>query len=236
MAGFSSVVDRLIPQGSVARGVQPNLITQDGQVIPNGQTDTLSRFNRALKSFQAEQQKKEEQRRKEMAEKTSMYRTLREAGYEPDRAFRAVQEGRFPDEVPGKTDDELESEAKVDKLEAQTDKTKAETDKINAERKAVPNTLKNITDRIVSKIANDEELTNGEQKVFDEVIRKFGNQGDIETILNNKGVGKDGKKVSKSDKSGDTKNFIKMTDPQGKKRKVHPDDVSQALAEGWRLR
>lgn len=92
---------------------------------------------------------------------------------------------------------------------------------------------KTLTSNILAKIADDEPLTAGEQKVYDEVIRKYGNKSNLEEALSGDGTDAAAAPIKMQE---DTATYVPMTDPTGKPKKVHKDDVQKAMAAGWKKR
>ncbi len=218
---FDSLINRLIPEGSVMAGQRPKVI-----VSPNGepgyhQTDKLSTLVRGIDAFQTEAKVKEEEQMKKAEKQFDMYKTLRSSGYDPARAFKAVNKLELPDEAGGATDSERKTDASVLKTEAEVEKIKKQTELMTTSKA-------DLSKRILNKIANDETLTPGEQKVYDEVIRKYGKKSSLDEDL---AAAED--KKSGGDKKTD---YVPMIDPSGKKKKVHPDDVEKAIKKGWKKR
>ena len=156
----------------------------------------------------------EEEKLKKQKNKADMYKTLRDAGYEPKKAFEAVQAGQFPEEFGGETSKEKVANANIDRLKAQTKKL---TTQPSAALRA----------RITEKVANGEDLTPGEQKVYDEVIRKYGQKSDLSSVLE--------RKANKIDQTQQTE-YVPMFDSQGNKKKVPKANVEKAKSKGWKLR
>ncbi len=218
---FDSLINRLIPEGAVMAGQRPKVITSPEGEPGYHQTDKLSTLLRGMEAFQAEAQVDEEARMKKAEKKFDMYKTLRSSGYDPARAFKAVGKMDLPDEPGGATDSERKADAEVKKTEAQTEKIKKETDMMSVNKA-------DLTKRILNKIANDEALTPGEQKVYDEVIKKYGKKSSLEEDLESGGA-------ASKPATGDGE-YVPMMDPKGKKKKVHPEDVEKALKKGWKKR
>ncbi len=150
-----------------------------------------------------------------------MYKTLRDAGYEPKRAYDAVMSGQMPEEAGGDTPKEQETAAKIGVANATTEKIKAQTEKV----KTQPGPA--LRQRIIEKVAKGEDLTPGEQKVYDEVIRKYGQKSDLSTVLENKAV-----KIDQSK----TEDYVPMINPAGQKKLVPKANVEKAKSRGWKTR
>ena len=169
----------------------------------------------------------DEAKMKKQKASADMYKTLRDSGYEPKKAYEAVMAGTLPDAPGGVTTNEQKATATVSKLQAQTDREKATTENISKKTSMLGTSAANLRERITNKVANNETLTTGEQKVYDEVIKKYGAKSDIETVIKNK--------VNKIDQTnkGD---YVPMVNPAGQNKLVPKANVSKAQAKGWKTR
>lgn len=226
---FSSLIDRLIPEGATLPGSpRKTILADDGSVGGEpGYYDTskIGSLLRELQRVQIESAEVEQKRQEREQKKMDMYKTLRSSGYDPKRAFEAVQKGQFPDQSGGDTAEEQKTQAEVDLKKAQEGKTKAETDKIIKDSTSGSKTAAVLRQEIIAKVAKGEELTPGEQKVYDEVIRKYGQKSDLSSILGDK-----------KEASAATPEMVPMKDPAGKNKLVPKANVEKAKAKGWKLR
>ena len=157
---------------------------------------------------------KEEKAMKKQKNQADMYKTLRDSGYEPKKAYEAVMSGKLPDEAGGDTVKEKIGAANVNRINAQTEKIKTKP-------------ANSVRQQIVDKVAAGEDLTPGEQKVYDEVIRKYGQKSDLSSVLQNK--------ADKIDQTNPD-DYVPMIDPSGKNKRVPKANVEKAKARGWKLR
>ena len=252
--------DSLLDQGYVPGGTTPKTVIEEGGKPGYYQTDPLSNALRSFAGFQQKQQEENERIQKQMDKKIDMYKTLRDSGYDPQRAYDAVHKLKFPGEPGGETSKDLEAK-----------KTKAEITKIEAETDYIP--IKNapkLQNKILQKMANGEDLTNGEQRIYDETIKKK-KDNDLESTLSGKDkethiatrekiLGKiangealtpgeqqlyddifaktsDLSKVTKkTEKTNNATEYIPMLKPDGTPTRVHKDDVVKALKKGYKRR
>lgn len=226
---FDTLINRLIPEGSVMAGRKPRTVTESGDIVDNYDTSTMGSINRAMQAYIVEAQIKKEKQQKKVKDQSDMYKTLRDAGYEPKKAYEAVMKGEFPDEAST-------GESKVDletvKIKAQTEQVQAQTEKIKKTTEVITRPSAKLREEIIQKIANDEALTVGEQKIYDEVIRKYGEKSDLETVLRGK---KEAADVAAAGTSGKDE-FVPMLDPLGRKKLVPKGNVDKAQKKGWKLR
>lgn len=215
---FSELINRLIPQGAVMAGATPQTILADGTSggTEPGYYDTspLGNLLRQVETMQAETRIKEEAKQKKQKHRVDMYKTLRDAGYDPKKAYDAVIAGDFPTEPGGIT-------------EAQ-EKTKAEAGLARKKTEIYPTNTKSLLHaKIQEKVANGDELTSGEQRLYDEVIRKYGQKSDLGAILDAK------KKEAAPAKAA---GMVPMITPAGVKKLVPAANVARAKAAGWKER
>ena len=220
---FSSLIERLIPEGAVMAGSKPKTILADdsGGGSAPGFFDTSQGGNmlRALEEYQVRTQMQAEKEMKKVSNRADMYKTLRDSGYEPRSAYDAVLNNEFPKEPGGKSGKEDKDEAVVGKLKAQTEREEATTKKIEKQTSVITRSGSDLKKKIMDKVAAGDDLTPGEQKVYDEVIRKYGQKSTIP-----------------SKKKDEAAEYVPMIDPTGKKKLVPKQNVEKAKARGWKLR
>lgn len=222
---FSELINRLVPEGSVMAGNRPKVILADdsGGGSEPGYFDISKWGNllRGVERFQAGIKAKAEEETKKQKSRMDMYKTLRDAGYDPKRAYDAVLDSKFPVGPGGETTEEKETEAKIKESEAKIEYYKKRGEKLETKPE------QKLRERIIEKVASGEELTPGEQKVYDEIYRKYGKKSDLEAVL--------GEKINKID-SGGKEEYVPMKDPLGNKKLVPKKNVEKAKARGWKLR
>jgi len=224
------VLNSLIPQGTVLPGMTPNVI-EDGVLHgPDYQTDRLSTLSRALEKHQTQQRAVEQEQLKREEKRMDMYKTLRDSGYDPGKAYEAVMKMEFPRAPGGETVKEKEVAVKKMKAMRTSGIEKAKGEGIEADTNR-----KKLVNRILQKVADDVSLKSGEQKVYDEYLRKYGNRSDVSDIES--AVKKKTEVPSKTVQGNlNTTGWVKMVNDKGKKVSVHPDDVQKVLKKGWKLR
>lgn len=199
--------DQLIAQGYTPPGAKQNNIAP-----------LLDSFSRGIDTFQQGQKMQEEEKMAKQKKRIDMYKTLRDAGYAPNKAYDAVKSNALPD-VPGEATIE-EQRVKSDYKVAQTENLKAKTDYYQSKQPK-------ISERILEKISDGEPLTAGEQQIYDETIKKP--DSSLAGILK-------APKTEPAAKVNEEPQYVPMLTPDGKKKKVHKDDVKKALKQGWKLR
>src|SRR3990167_1391067 len=184
---FSELINRLIPDGAVLAGNKPKTILADdsggGSEPGYYDTSTFGNLLRKMEESQVKKQAKEAAAMKKNKDRSDMYKTLRDSGYDPQKAYEAVMKNQLPQEAGGITSDEKKSQAEVLKIEAQTAREKATTKKIERQTSILTQAPGVLRQKIIAKVANGEDLTTGEQKIYDEVIRKYGQKSDLDSIL-----------------------------------------------------
>uniref|UniRef100_A0A6M3IVG9 Uncharacterized protein n=1 Tax=viral metagenome TaxID=1070528 RepID=A0A6M3IVG9_9ZZZZ len=181
-------VEELMKQGYVPEGQTPKTILPEGGDPGNYDTGPMANVARALEKMRFKFQQDQETKIKKIEKKSDMYKTLREAGYEPKRAFDAVSKLEFPTEMPGETPAEKEKKIDLQQKELNLKRTGKEIEKTGMEIEKIqseintPNRTR-LTARVLNKIANEEMLTPGEQKLYDETI-KHKTGSDLDSILN----------------------------------------------------
>lgn len=226
---FNELINRLIPEGAVLPGSRPKTILADdgsGGGEP-GYHDTTAMGNmaRALQAFQASEQIKQEEKIAKMKKRSDMYKTLRDSGYTPKKAYEAVNKMEFPDEEGDESVKEKENVANVDKIKAQTETEKARGRNIDKRTELLTKSKSTLHQEIQQKVADGDELTPGEQKIYDDVIKKERKRSDLEEVL--------GEKAEKKTKGDE---LVPMLDPLGRKKLVPKGNVEKAKAKGWKLR
>ena len=100
MADYERVLTAL---GAVPAGARPKTILAGDENQEPGyyQTDPLSNMVRALKARQLDIEEKAKKQMEKAQKKADMYKTLREAGYDPTSAYEATQKDQFPDMAGG---------------------------------------------------------------------------------------------------------------------------------------
>lgn len=163
-------------------------------------------------------EEKKKSREKKLNDQMDMYQTLRDAGYDPKSAFEATEKGSFPTAPGGAT----VKERNADILDRNT-----------------------TTQKILKKVADGVDLLPGEQKVYDDYIKKRSTKSEddgLEDVLspNKKPAAKEQTPaellLSTNHQKDDAGEYVPMTDPTGKNKKVHKDDVAKAIKAGWKKR
>lgn len=112
--------DNLLEQGYTLPGTERKTIVDGGEPGYHD-TSTLGKFAQGLQTFLAKAQAAEEKRQKEMERQVDMYKTLREAGYDPKSAYDAVKSGRFPNVPAGESVKQKQEQATLRKTEAEAE-------------------------------------------------------------------------------------------------------------------
>lgn len=118
----------------------------------------------------------QEGKQKKMKSDTDMYQTLREAGYSPQKAFDAVQSGKFPQSPGGDTLKEQKAGLYKERVQAQTEDIKSRTEARTKNRSA-------LQGKIIEKIINGAELSPGEQKIYDDLLKRKSGEGELDEVL-----------------------------------------------------
>ena len=147
--------DSLIEQGAVPAGTTPKQINPRTGVAEHGPTNTVAMMLKSLNDVMVQQQEQQAKRQEAMKKQVDMYNTLRDQGYDPKSASEAVRSSKFPTTEPGVPLKDQKTQAEIDALRGGKDTS---YDRVKA--------------RILNKMSNDEALTAGEQRVYDEVIKK----------------------------------------------------------------
>jgi hypothetical protein len=233
----------LAAMGAVPSGTTPKTIFMDqaDQEPQYAQTDPLSMLVRTLKAKQIESDAAIKKKQEAAEKKADHYKTLREAGYNPQDAYKAVMAGDLL--PPGEIDTSLQKKTtrekildKISKGEILTvgeqqvydDTIKHKTDEsldtiINDKgvEVSVDTKQKKTNEAILDKIAKGLTLTAGEKKIYDEVIKKAQPKPEenLDTII---GAGKE--------------KMIAVISPGGKKGSVPASKLAAALAAGYKKR
>jgi hypothetical protein len=109
--GFEDVFASL---GAVPSGARSKTVIEEGGKPGYYQTDPLSNLLRGLTRMQQQSQADQEKKKKTFNNQIDMYKTLRQAGYSPDRAFKSVTEGEL--EEPGAIPEKKEETNMKDKV------------------------------------------------------------------------------------------------------------------------
>jgi hypothetical protein len=226
--------------GAVPAGARPKTILagDENQEAGYYQTDPLSNLVRALKARKLDIEDKAKKQMEASQKKADMYKTLREAGYEPAAAYEAIQKNKFP-EIPGGEDVGKKTSrekilAKISKGETLTDgeqqlydetiKHKPQEDLLGDA--IAGNETENQTkmrDQILDKIARGTPLSSGEQKIYDEVIKKRAPaavKNDLGAVLDN----------NLEDE------MVPVVSPAGIKGSVPKSKLAAALKAGYKKR
>lgn len=235
------ILDELLRQGYTLPGAPRNVIQPDGTAgMDQG---PLANLSQGIQTFIAKQQLADQERQKKLKNQADTYKTLRDAGYTPEKAHAAVISGNLPDDIPGlSTSDEVdqakltESAANVEKSKADTIKTIAETGKINAETSVVGDKKNTIESQIMNKLANNLPLNDGEQKIYNDVIKKKNNGGLAELLsqMDNAGVGVDTPAGTTKETVGDPQ--VAVTAPDGSQGYVPQSKLPLAIKKGYKKR
>lgn len=209
-----------------------------GGGIINALSAVIDQHNQKMQADQEKQQKK-------LNDQIDQYKTLREAGYDPKRAYDAVQKRQFPTDAGGVTGSEIKSQNESTKIKAETDKLGAETNKLTAEANRINSgttsdnvysNRKGLENKILQKVATGATLTPGEEKVYNDVIKKKGSDNGTLGNLVKKNLAIDESFGSSKKATAPVDEYVKMFDPGGAKKKVKKSDVKRAIAQGWKAR
>lgn len=118
----SSEVAALLDEGFVPSGAKPKVRDPITGEASYQSSNIPGRMLKALVVYQQEQQAMVQRRMEDAKKRSDMYKTLRDAGYDPKRAHKAVVEMQFPTEEGEKPAKERKTEAEIGKLQAQTKK------------------------------------------------------------------------------------------------------------------
>jgi len=244
MADFERI---LAAMGAVPSGTRPKTILAGDENQEPGYyaTDPLSNIVRVLKKRQLDIEATQKKQQEAAQKKADMYKTLRDAGYEPKKAYEAVAKNQFPE--PGKEDFSLKKSPrdiildKMSKGQVLTEgeqKVYDETIQHKEEDVANPTQVK-MRDQILGKISRGEALTKGEQKIYDETIKKgaakSGGQDNLDAILSNKNT-TSAPDASVSDLSMRGKDMVPVISPDGTPGWIPIKKLAAALKAGYTTR
>lgn len=120
--GFS---ESLLQQGFVPAGTQPKVIPYQGGEPAYAPTDAITHLGQALTVYQKNTADRAKRDQEEANNDFEMYKTLRDAGYAPDKAFDSAKNRKLTG--PG---GETSGDFEAAKAKAEIAKTKADTKKI----------------------------------------------------------------------------------------------------------
>lgn len=151
--------DELIKQGYVPAGTSPRQISPSGEVTAF-QPSPLNRMATVLNQVMQQQQEQQKKQQEKLAKQFDMYKVLREAGYDPKAAHRAVMNNQFPDQPGGLSIEEQKKQADIKRSEAATKKDTAYANKANKQASGTilsPSLQKAKDDRVSNLIKMSEE-------------------------------------------------------------------------------
>ena len=224
---FSELINRLIPQGAVMAGQRPQTILADDTAPAGGSapgyydTSRTGNLLRQIQVMQAQEKMKEEEQLKKNQNRLNYYKTLRAAGYDPKKAYEATINRDFPKEEGGVTPEETVKEAQAGYYKSRT---------IGAKQKSV------LHAEIQDKVARGVPLTAGEKRLYDEVIRKYGNKSSLSDVLANKNAQPAAAAAAGGGDEIKKEDYVPMVSPIGQKKLVPRANVEKAKAKGWKLR
>lgn len=236
----------LLSKGYTLPGQDANVITEPGgdpQI--GGDISPLGRVLRLVQAHAQQDRVDEQQRQQKLQEQASTYRTLREAGYSPSKAHDAVMNGLLPKDAPGDTaadiktaQEKLKTDAEITKSKAESTKLDAETGKIKADTAIVGEKKNTIESKILNKLAGGQELNAGEQKIYDDVIKKKNNGGLAELLSQMDNADPSG---TVEQPAGTTKTTIgdpkvPVVSPDGKLGYVPQSKLEAAIKKGYKKR
>lgn len=223
--------------GAVPAGAIPKtILAGDANQEPGYyQTDPLSNLVRTLATQKLTIQDKLKKKQEAAQKKADMYKTLREAGYEPKAAYEAVTKATLTE--PGKEDFSLKKTVKeriMDKIAKGEDLLPGEQtiyndvikkkgnglDELDTEIPGESPTQKKTREDILDKIARGTPLQPGEQKIYDEVIKKKSvtPAQDLNSIVNN------------------NEEMVPVVSPAGIKGSIPKSKLAVALKAGYKQR
>jgi len=236
MADFERI---LAAMGAVPKGATPKTIVEEGGEPGYYGTDTLSNLVRVLKKNKLEIEEKIKKQQESAKTDADFYKTLRDAGYDPQSAYDAVTKRKLT--PPGPEDFSLKKtirERILDKIarnqpltpgeqKVYDDTIKHKTEDENLLDEAIKNkevpeqtpSQKKMSEKILDKMANGEKLTSGEQKIYDEVIKKMqpAKKEDLTDVLQNK-------------------DLVAVYKPDGTPGFIPKANLEKALKAGWKKR
>lgn len=254
MAGWAQEMSALLDQGYVPAGTKPKVIPAGGQEAGYYDISPMGQIFRAMTKNKQKTEADFEEKLKATKKKADMYQTLRESGYSPKSAYDAVESAQYPSGVPEET-----GATKFDKAKLDIDKTQVEIQ--NLKKKGSTVTKSELQGNIIQKIILGDELTSGEQKIYDETIKGkgdelanlFNNDEGVSTkdkIVNKISAGEDltegeqkiydevikKKTTSVNDTSSGKGKKIKVYAPDGTPGSIWESQLETALAQGYKRR
>jgi hypothetical protein len=230
MAEFERV---LAAMGAVPAGTRPKTISA-GQEPSYDQTGSLTNLLGVLKTMQIEKDDRIKKKQEAVAKKADMYKTLREAGYDPKSAYEAVIKGNFPTEAGEETLKEQQGKVDIEKTVVQTDYYKS---KIPLGIKEAEEKIK-LIDAQIAKI--DKETASVDNPLEKEKKQKQIDKLNAQIELINSRVGQQdqGNILDEALGAGNIKQeeMIPVFDPQGKPFKIPKSRLAEALKAGWKKR
>lgn len=216
----------LLNKGYTLPGQDPNVITSPGgdpQI--GGDISPMARLTRAVQVAVAKKKMDDQEKQKKLQEQMSNYQTLRDAGYSPEKAHAAAMSGDMPKGPADSSITEEATKAKTGLVQAETKKTLAEADVVGTKKST-------IESQIMNKLAQGLDLNPGEQKIYDDVIKKKNNGGLAELLsqINDNGT-QEGTPAAKNE-SVDAD--VPVIAPDGTRGKIKASKLSAALAKGFK--
>ena len=155
-------IERILSgMGAVPRGATPKTIPAEGGEAQWQANDPFSKALRIINKFQTERQMDQLKQQKLMQNDFDMYKTLRDSGYSSADAYDAIQKRKLPSSAPGLTLKDQEAQADIEYKKARTKEISEGT-----------GSLSDIKAKILDKVASGEELTTGEQSIYDDIIKR----------------------------------------------------------------
>jgi hypothetical protein len=241
----------MLNQGYVPGGTTPQVSVDGGAPGYQG-TDQISSLARAAQKMQAEFELKQKKEMEKLAKKIDMYKTLRESGYEPSKAHKAVESSELvvPAEVDAPFDtSEKTTEDKILAKKAAGEKLTAGEEEIYQDKIIRPKndegSLNQLTAAILQKVADYgyDSLKPGEKKVYEDYLKKnrpasiwdgYDPGGDQEAVP------EEPKKASippqAQVKPAEIDTMVPVISPDGKNGSIPKSKLARALKLGYKTR
>jgi hypothetical protein len=204
-------------------------------------TSTLGQIGKVIDLISNKLGDNEKKKQQKFKDATDMYKTLRQAGYDPKSAFEAVQSGKFPDQPGDLSLDEKKDQASLEKTKADTELAKAKTEKTRKESQGVigksvfivdqTGSLKKIgqvgkNDKVFKQSRSSQDFTATElQEIMASSRYSPDQKAAAQKMLNDRlGVS--------ANETGEVKGVPMIKD--GTTRLIHPEDVTKAQKAGWK--
>jgi hypothetical protein len=126
--------DSLIDQGYTLPGTEPKTIVNGGEP-QYYDTSATAQLMRGLSGYMKLKQAELERQQKEMQRKADMYKTLRDAGYEPERAYKSVISNKLIEPGGESSLEEQKKKVEIEKTKAQTEYFRKRANKPDTEVK-----------------------------------------------------------------------------------------------------